>query len=71
MKQKKWTLVAGILVVLLACVPVCTAEEGENLAENGGFDTIAENSELPDDWTYEAWDEDPAMGYAMLSEDDG
>lgn len=71
MKQKKWTLVAVILVVLLACVPVCTAEEGENLAENGGFDAIAENSELPDGWTYEAWDEDPAMGYAMLSEDDG
>lgn len=72
MKQKALTLFAGILAaVFFVCAPQTLAEGNGNLAENSGFETASEGSELPEGWFYEAWNEDPSMGYAMRSEDDG
>lgn len=71
MREKALILLVGLLAAILACAPVALAEEGENLAANGGFETLAGGLELPEGWFYEAWDEDPSMGYAMRSEDEG
>ena len=71
----KKRLLIFFAVILAAAFTVCgsaaMAEEDGNLAINGGFERTAENTELPEGWFYEAWETDPAEGYAMRSEDDG
>lgn len=72
MKKRLLIFFAVILAaVFTVCGSAAMAEEDGNLAINGGFERTAENTELPEGWFYEAWETDPAEGYAMRSEDDG
>lgn len=66
--MKKWLFLALALLIAFAAVPVLAEAE---LIANGGFDEVAAEGGLPEEWKYESWFTEEALGLARVDMLDG